>query len=146
VDVLPTLADLAGAKVPDTWPGREPTPLAGISLKPVLNGGKITERPPIHLLFGKDRGLRDGDWKLVSFQSQRWELYHISRDRTELHDLAAEHPDRVERMSKQWHEMTEKVLMAPKSECKPVDDTPTPKFHREWTKFDKPLFPRPTKP
>ena len=29
VDVLPTLAELAGAKIPDTWPGRELTPLAG---------------------------------------------------------------------------------------------------------------------
>lgn len=139
VDVLPTLADLAGAKVPDAWPGREPTPLAGISLKPVLAGGKITERPPIHLLFNKDRGLRDGDWKLVSFQSQPWELYHISQDRTELHNLAAQEPERVERMAKQWHEMTEKVLITPKGECKPVDAEAKPKSNREWTNFNNPL-------
>jgi len=137
VDVLPTLADLAGAKIPDSWPGRELTPLAGISLKPILNGGKITDRPPIHLLYGKDRGLRDGDWKIVSFQSQPWELYQISNDRTELHDLAAEQPDRVKRMSEQWHEMAEKVLMAPKSECKPVDATSNPKSHPQWTRFEK---------
>ncbi len=139
VDVLPTLADLAGAKIPDTWPGREPTPLAGISLKPILEGGKITSRPPIHLLYGKDRGLRDGDWKIVSFQRHPWELYHISGDRTELHDLAAEQPERMERMVKQWHEMAEKVLMAPKNECAPVDSAPSPKANREWTKFDAPL-------
>jgi len=47
-------------------------------------------RPPIHLLFADDRGLRDGDWKLVSFRSEPWELYNIAEDRTELHDLAAE--------------------------------------------------------
>ena len=139
VDVLPTLAGLAGAKIPDTWPGREPTPLAGISLAPVLAGGKITERPPIHLLYSSDRGLRDGEWKIVSFQKQPWELYHISQDRTELHDLAADQPERVERMSKQWHDMTANVLMAPKQECAPVDDKATPKRHPEWTNFNKPL-------
>jgi arylsulfatase A-like enzyme len=141
VDVLPTLADLAGAKIPDTWPGREPTPLAGISLKPILHGGKLTERPPIHLLFKKDRGLRDGDWKLVSFQSQPWELYHLSEDRTELHDLAAAHPGRVQRMSQQWHEMAENVLMAPENERLPVDAAPKPQFHPEWTKYDQPMKP-----
>lgn len=139
VDVLPTLAELAGAKIPDSWPGREPTPLAGISLAPVLAGGKITARPPIHLMYARDRGLRDGDWKIVSFQQQPWELYQISRDRSELHDLAAEQPERVERMAKQWHEMTATVLMAPRAECAPVETKASPKRHREWTDFDKPL-------
>jgi arylsulfatase len=77
VDVLPTFAELAGAMVPATFPGREPAPLAGISLAPILAGGEIKQRPPIHLLFSSDRGLRDGEWKLVSFQSHPWELYHL---------------------------------------------------------------------
>jgi arylsulfatase A-like enzyme len=143
VDILPTLAELAGAKIPDTFPGREPTPLAGISLAPVFAGDKITERPPIHLLFNNDRGLRDGDWKIVSFQEQPWELYHISEDRTELHDLAAEQPERVQRMSKQWHDMTANVLKATKKECAPVDAEASPKRHREWTNFDGPLGKKP---
>ena len=139
VDVLPTLAELAGARIPDSWPGREPTPLAGISLAPIFAGEKITKRPPIHLLFARDRGLRDGDWKIVSFQQQPWELYHISEDRTELHDLAADQAERVERMSKQWHEMAANVLMAPRKECEPVDTKAEPKRHPEWTKFNGPL-------
>lgn len=145
VDVLPTLADLAGAEIPETWPGREPTPLAGISITPILEGRKIASRPPIHLLFNRDRGLRDGDWKIVSFQQQPWELYHISEDRTELHDLAAKQPERLERMAKQWHELTEKVLRAPTNECAPVDTTLKPKVHREWTNFDKPPSAKPSR-
>jgi len=58
VDVLPTFAELAGAKVPTTYPDREPTPLAGISLAPLIAGSEIKARPPIHLLFASDRGLR----------------------------------------------------------------------------------------
>ncbi len=135
VDVMPTLAELSGAKLPATWPGRELTPLAGVSLAPVLAGGEMKTRPPIHLLFGSDRGLRDGDWKLVSFQSQPWELYNLAADRTELHDVAAQNPAVVTRMVKQWHAMAENVLMTPARERGPVATVATEKRHREWSNY-----------
>lgn len=139
VDVLPTFAELAGAKVPTTFPDREPTPLAGISLAPIIAGGEIKARPPIHLLFSSDRGLRDGEWKLVSFQSQPWELYHMPDDRTELHDVAAQQPDIVQHMVKQWHDMAENLLHANAKERAPVATEATEQKHREWTNSDLPL-------
>ena len=120
VDLLPTIAEISGAKIPDSFPGRELTPLAGTSIAPVLAGKEMKSRPPIHLLFATDRGLRDGDWKIVSFRSNPWELYNIAEDRTELNNLAAKHPERVAAMSKQWHGMAENVLLAPPGERKPV--------------------------
>ncbi len=138
VDVLPTLADIAGAEIPTEWPGREPTPLAGISLKPVLDGISLENRPPIHLMFGKDRGLRDGDWKLVSYKAKKWELYNLSEDRTELNNLAAKHPEIVDKMAKEWHRMAKEEVLATKAEQKPVSDEGPPHENREWTKFDKP--------
>lgn len=135
VDVLPTLAEIAGAPVPETFPGREPTPLAGVSLAPILKGGELPARPPIHLLFAKDRGLRDGDWKLVSFQSEPWQLYNLKEDRTELQDLASVHPDIVSLMSRQWHDMAVRVLQAPGGEQKPVGEEVTG-LHREWSHYD----------
>ena len=137
VDVLPTFSEIAGAKVSDTFPGREPAPLAGVSLAPILAGKEIKQRPPIHLLFASDRGLRDGEWKLVSFQSQPWELYHIAADRTELHDVAAQHPDIVARMVKQWHDMSANILMAKGRETAPVATEVEPKKNPGWTNFDK---------
>ncbi len=139
VDVLPTLAELAGAPVPETFPGREPAPLAGTSLVPIIAGGRLEHRPPIHLLFAADRGLRDGDWKIVSFQSGPWELYNLRNDRTELNNLADRHPDIVERMVKQWTDMAEHVLMTPAKERAPVSSQAAPQRHREWTDYDKPL-------
>lgn len=139
VDVLPTLADLAGAELPKSWPGRELEPVSGISLVPHLKGMDLKTRPPIHLLFATDRGLRDGDWKLVSFRSEPWELYNITGDRTELHDVAAEHPEIVARMSKKWHDMTENVLKAPANSNRPVQTEKKPHFHPEWTAFQLPL-------
>lgn len=139
VDVLPTFAELAGAKLPETYPGREATPLAGISLAPIIAGGEIKARPPIHLLYSSDRGLRDGEWKLVSYKSQPWELYHIPTDRTELQNVAAQHPDIVQRMVKQWHDMSENVLMTKGKEIAPVATEATPHTNREWTNYDNPL-------
>lgn len=135
VDVLPTLSDLAGAKVPENYPGREPTPLAGTSLRPILEGRPAAERPPLHFLFSSDRALRVGDWKLVSFQGQPWELYNLGTDRTELHDLASREPERVEAMARQWHDMTARVLQAPAKEQAPVAPDPVGHRHREWSDY-----------
>jgi len=46
--------------------------------------------------------VRDGDWKLVAKENRPWELYNVKLDRTELHDLAQEHPQRVQDMAAQW--------------------------------------------
>ncbi len=137
VDVLPTFADIAGATIPATFPGREPSPLAGISLAPIIAGGEITARPPIHLLFASDRGLRDGDWKLVSFQSHPWELYHMPSDRTETHNVAAQHPDIVASLSKQWHDMAANVLTTKGKELSPVATSDSPKLNPGWTQYNK---------
>jgi len=135
VDVLPTLAEISAATVPDTFPGRELAPLAGVSLAPVLRGQVLESRPPIHLLYHTDRGLRDGDWKLVSFQSQPWELYNLAEDRTELHDVAAAHPEILERMVRQWHDMAASVLHAPAKEREPVAETATPRQNKRWSNY-----------
>jgi arylsulfatase A-like enzyme len=135
VDVLPTIAELAGAEIPQSFPGREPSPLAGISLTPVLAGKKSGKRPPIHFLFDSDRALRDGDWKLVSYRSGPWELYHIAGDRTELHDLADKQPERVAEMAAEWHRMTRDDLKAPAREQRPDGDTAQPKTHPEWSDY-----------
>jgi hypothetical protein len=36
------------------------------------------------------------------FDQDRWELYHIEADRSQCHDLAAEHPDKLEEMTGLW--------------------------------------------
>ncbi|MBL6765220.1 MAG: arylsulfatase [Verrucomicrobiae bacterium] len=136
IDVLPTLADITGSKIPSEWPGRDLRPVSGVSLKPLFDGGKLGPRPPIHLLFSQDRGLRDGDWKLVSFQSEAWELYNVAEDRTELNDLAASEPERLRKMIAMWNDMTKNVLHAPAKVAAPVTPAALPHRHREWTNFE----------
>ena len=141
VDVLPTLAELADVEIPTKFPGRNPSPLAGISLAPIFAGQSLGSRPPIHLLFDTDRGLRDGDWKIVSFRGNPWELYQISKDRAETHDVAKNHPDLVERLSARWHDIAAKEQMMPESERRLPRRQRESKTHPEWTNFRKPLNP-----
>jgi arylsulfatase A-like enzyme len=70
----------------------------------------MTRRPPIHLLFGIDRGLRVGDWKIISLRNQPWELYNMVTDRSEMHNLAVSQPERITEMVTQWNQITEETM------------------------------------
>lgn len=56
-----------------------------------------------------NRAVRQGDWKLVSqYPENKWYLYNIKADRSELNDLSAQYPDRVAAMDalyKSWADM-----------------------------------------
>lgn len=137
VDVLPTVTDITNSPVPSSYPNRVLSPLAGISLRPIFEGKRIDTRPPIHFLFSADRGLRDGDWKIVSFKRGPWELYNIAEDRSELKNLATANPEKLETMIEQWHNMTATVLKAPPQEQMPVDEKLSNKLHREWSVYNR---------
>lgn len=138
IDILPTLADITGSEIPAKWDDRELRPVSGVSLKPIFEGRNLGSRPPIHLLFGQDRGLRDGDWKLVSFKSEAWELYNVANDRTELNDLAASEPARLKAMIQTWSDMTKNLLHASAGVNAPVKKAAPGVPHRnsQWTNFD----------
>ena len=137
IDVLPTLSEICKAPIPNKWPGRELNPVSGVSLAPIFAGKGLSKRPPIHLMFGSDRGLRIGDWKLVSFKSQPWELYNMVNDRTELKNLASKEPERLKTMIKEWHRMAADVLQAPANKRKPVGTEVIPHTNREWSDHSK---------
>lgn len=137
IDVMPTLAEITKSKIPNQWPNRTLRAVSGVTLTPAFEGKKINREQPIHLLFSKDRGLRDGDWKIVSFKSEAWELYNVAEDRAELNDLAAKEPERLAAMVEKWTQMSRDVLYAspgtyaPTTEAKPVHS------NSQWTNFDK---------
>ena len=47
--------------------------------------------------------MRDGRWKLVAKGAAgAWELYDMAADRTEMHNLAGQQPERLAAMVRQW--------------------------------------------
>jgi arylsulfatase len=71
----------------------------------------------------------------VTVKGGAWELYNLAEDRTELHDVAAAHPEVLERMVRQWHDMAASVLHAPAKEREPVAETATPRQNKRWSNY-----------
>ena len=135
IDVLPTLADLGQSEIPKTFPNRDLRPISGVSMRPILEGEKFTRPEPLYLIYYKDYGLRDGDWKLVSFKSQEWELYNLAHDRAETQNLAKAEPERLQKMISKWREMTRDVLHSEKLSKIKMQPAEAVKSNREWTKY-----------
>ena len=143
IDVLPTLADLASTTIPKKHSVRELRQVSGVSLRPILEGGKIERKEPLHFQFANDFALREGDWKIVSFKSQEWELYNLADDRSEIHNLAKEHPGRLQKMVKQWRTMAREVLHSDRLANPKIAPTKSPRTNREWTNYsDSPKPPK----
>jgi arylsulfatase len=73
----------------------------GVSLVPAFKGQTIGRSKPLFFQFNKGSAIRDGQWKLVR-NSPTWELYDLSVDRTETHNLAAKRPELVGQMNAAW--------------------------------------------
>ena len=148
IDVLPTLADLGDAEIPTTHPTRDLRPVSGVSLRSVLEGEELKRSEPIYLQFSTDWGLRDGDWKLVSFKGQEWELYNMANDRTELNNLAESQPERLKAMITKWRAISADVLHSEELANAQVSPTEVPRTNDRWTIYsddEKPPVRKPKK-
>lgn len=103
IDLMATAVDLAHAEYPKRFHGHQITPMAGESLAPILKGGTRAAHPVLYWEHLGARAIRQGDWKLVSVGLKKpWELYDLSRDRSELNDLAAKYPEKVRELDRMW--------------------------------------------
>ncbi len=100
-DMMPTFADLAGAKCPKT---------DGISMAPALLGKSKEQKTHKHLFWefyegGGKQAVLKGKWKAIRLRTQRnpngpLELYDITKDIGEEKNVAKDHPEIVAEMAK----------------------------------------------
>jgi arylsulfatase A-like enzyme len=94
IDLMPTLAEVAGASYPRERHGREIPAPEGKSLVPAFNGKQV-ERGPLFWEHEGNRAVRLGDWKLVGGYGENWQLYNLAIDRAEMNDVASSNPAKV---------------------------------------------------
>ena len=102
IDIVPTILDVAGGSKPDAINGKKPPEAPGHSLRPLFRKDGSAKHKELWWLHEGNRAIRAGDWKLVAAKGDDWELYDLSRDRSETTNLAAKHPKRVEELAEMW--------------------------------------------
>jgi len=96
-DVMPTIAEVTGAKAP--------AGLDGISLVPELIGPSAAgrEQEQHEYLYWEIPGwtaIRQGNWRAVKPpKTEKWELYDLATDPSESQDLAAANPDTLAKLT-----------------------------------------------
>lgn len=112
IDVVPTLLDATQVEYPTHRQGTPVHPLPGSTMLEEWRGGAGDERT----LWWEHTGngaLREGRWKLVRQWGWPWELYDVHADRSEIKDLAAEHPDVVADLVSKWERKCEEYGVIP---------------------------------
>ena len=113
IDIMATCVDVAGAQYPAEVAGNQITPLEGRSLVPAFRNEPIA-REALYWEHEGNRAVRVGPWKLVAKRpGGPWELYDLDADRTEMHDLAAEQPQRVKDMVAKWETWAQRAHVLP---------------------------------
>jgi arylsulfatase A-like enzyme len=146
IDIVPTILDCCGLEFPDTLNGHDQVPLPGHSMRYSFDDADAptaTERQ-YYAMLGT-RGIWEQGWKAVSvhgptsgignFDKDEWQLFHTDTDRSEAHDLAAEHPDRLKGLIDVWFEEAEKYNVLPLDDRRPheilSDPRPQPEAPRD---------------
>ncbi len=108
IDIAPTLLELAGGD-PAELNGNGDAP--GISLVPFLNQDVQSQRPPLFFHHEKKNALRHGDWKITTIdKGEPWELYDLSTDRGETHNLATENSAKLNELVQLWDAQRESII------------------------------------
>ncbi|KRG72118.1 arylsulfatase [Pseudoxanthomonas dokdonensis] len=128
VDIVPTILELTGNKMPAVNHGVEQYPLSGVSMAYTFNAkpdGPTQKHIQYYTMLGTRAIWKDG-WKAVAvhapltskghFDQDKWELYHVDVDRSESKDLAAEYPDKLKELQDAW------FAEAKKNNVLPLDD------------------------
>lgn len=115
IDFFPTLAEIAGAKLDE----RTRAQVEGRSLLPLLQNPKtpwddrtlfthVGRWPKLSdpgLAKFKNCSVREPRWHLVSIEggsAPAWQLFDLSTDRGELRNIAAQHPEVVQRLARRY--------------------------------------------
>ena len=101
-DWFPTFAAMAEVSLPEASEANDQPELRGQSLLPLFEDDGYLPRKQYALVMHVNRGIREGDWKLVSADGNPWELYDLSEDRTEQNNLITDHPELAERLEEDW--------------------------------------------
>ena len=104
VDILSTCIELAGASYPGNFKGNNILPNEGTSLMNVIQGRNQDPQRAYYFNHQGTHAIIKGDWKIVREKrgDDKWHLYNLTREKTEITDLAGSMPEKVAELSTLW--------------------------------------------
>ncbi|RYF74816.1 MAG: arylsulfatase [Comamonadaceae bacterium] len=112
-DIMATILDVTATPYPSQHDGHAIDALEGHSLRTSFEQD-AGDRPPMFWEHEGNAAVRLGRWKLVRNYPLEWELYDMEADRTELTDLAAQHPERVADMKARYEQWAQRCGVIPR--------------------------------
>ncbi|WP_303902463.1 arylsulfatase [Thiohalomonas denitrificans] len=131
IDIVPTLYECLGVEPPETIKGYTQSPLEGVSFRHTFDDASAPTHKQ-YQFYGMlgTRGVWYDGWHAATvhpavsgwghFPADRWELFHLDKDRTQVHDLADRHPDKLEQAKQLW------FMLAGRYNGLPLDDRTPP--------------------
>ncbi|HWM12650.1 MAG TPA: arylsulfatase [Solirubrobacteraceae bacterium] len=124
-DIVPTILDCCGVEMPEVVDGIEQVPLPGVSMRYSFDdAGTPTRKETQYYEMLGTRGIWHKGWKAVTehgpvpvnlgnFDADRWQLFHTDEDRSEAHDVAEQHPEKLEELKALWLEEAKRYDVLP---------------------------------
>jgi arylsulfatase A-like enzyme len=127
IDIVPTILDCIGIEIPDEIKGYTQEPIQGVSMRYSFDKPKApTARESQYYEMLGQRGMYNKGWKVVTdraptpvnlgFTGDKWELYHVDKDRSEIHNVAEQYPEKQQELINLWW------VEAGKNNVLPLDD------------------------
>ena len=123
IDLMPTILDIVGVEVPETFQGVDQQPVEGTSMSYTFPTNAVdltTNRPKQYYEMMGHRAIWSDGWKAVtmhrkgvSFEDEKWALYDTSKDFSECHDLSADEPEKLKEMIDLWWDEAESFNVLP---------------------------------
>ncbi|MBV4358235.1 arylsulfatase [Parasegetibacter sp. MAH-26] len=125
VDIVPTILDICGLKMPDVYHGVKQYPLSGVSMKYSFDAKQKdpTQKHVQYYVMLGTRGIWKDGWKASAvhapltgkgnFDKDSWQLYHTDEDRSESTDLAKQNPEKLKELQDLWLEEAKKNFGLP---------------------------------
>ena len=131
VDVVPTLYDMLGIDPPDVLRGYTQSSIEGESFAASLTDQDAAGRETQFYSMLGQRSIYHQGWLANtihpplsgwgSFERDEWELYHLAEDRAQSRNVAAEHPELLEKLKGMWFRYAGKYDGLPLDDRSPAE-------------------------
>jgi arylsulfatase A-like enzyme len=114
VDLVPTILDALGVEPPETIGGHVQSHFDGVSMRYSFDAAAMpsARETQFYSMLGS-RSIWHQGWTAVTnhptlsgwgnYAKDTWELYHVDVDRSEMHDLSEQEPERLREMVNLWY-------------------------------------------